>query len=44
MWGLNYLDTSQNFIQKIILVIAVFCIPLMLLPKPIYEKLKTQPN
>ena len=37
MWGESYENTSQNTIQLTFLVIAVLCIPLMLLPKPLYE-------
>ena len=36
MWG-TYGDTSQDQIQLILLIIAVICIPVMLLPKPLYE-------
>lgn len=36
MWG-DRGNTSQDIIQKVILVIAVICIPWMLLPKPIIE-------
>lgn len=36
LWGVPG-DTSQDTIQLILLVIAVICIPLMLLPKPLYE-------
>lgn len=36
MWG-TYGDTSQDQIQLVFLLIAVICIPLMLLPKPLYE-------
>lgn len=36
LWGVPG-DTSQDTIQLILLIIAVICIPLMLLPKPLYE-------
>lgn len=36
MWG-EYGKTSQDFIQFILLVMGVICIPLMLLPKPIIQ-------
>lgn len=36
MWG-TYGATSQDFIQFILLVLGVICIPLMLFPKPIIE-------
>lgn len=36
MWG-DYQTTSQNTIQLIFLIVALLCIPLMLLPKPLYE-------
>ena len=36
MWG-KAGDSSQDLIQIIILVIAVICIPVMLLPKPLIE-------
>lgn len=35
MWGLTG-DTSQDNIQKFILVVALLCVPIMLLVKPIY--------
>lgn len=35
MWGV-YGDTSQDTIQTWFFVIAVICVPLMLLPKPLY--------
>lgn len=36
MWG-TYGATSQDFIQFILLILGVICIPLMLFPKPIVE-------
>lgn len=36
MWG-TYGDTSQDVIQKWFVVAAMLCIPLMLIPKPLYE-------
>lgn len=36
MWG-QFGDTSQDVIQKWFVVAAIICIPLMLLPKPLYE-------
>lgn len=36
LWGTPG-DTSQDSIQLVLLIIAVICIPLMLLPKPLYE-------
>ena len=36
MWG-SYGDTSQNSIQLFLLIISLICVPLMLLPKPLYE-------
>lgn len=36
MWGKPG-ETSQDMIQMIILFIALICVPLMLLPKPIIE-------
>jgi hypothetical protein len=35
MWG-TYGDTSQDVIQYWFVVVAFICIPLMLLPKPLY--------
>lgn len=35
MWG-TYGDTSQDTIQKWFVVTALLCVPLMLLPKPLY--------
>ena len=35
MWG-TYGDTSQDMIQKILLITAIVCVPLMLIPKPLY--------
>lgn len=48
MWGESQ-NTSQDGLQLIILLIAVICVPLMLLPKPIIEirklnKLKAKEN
>lgn len=36
MWG-TYGNTSQDQIQLILFIIAVVSVPLMLLPKPLYE-------
>jgi hypothetical protein len=36
MWG-TYGNTSQDKIQFIFLIISLVSIPLMLLPKPLYE-------
>lgn len=36
MWG-SPGDTSQNSIQLGLLIIAIICIPLMLLPKPLIK-------
>jgi hypothetical protein len=36
MWGV-YGDTSQDVIQKWFVVVAMICVPLMLLPKPLHE-------
>jgi hypothetical protein len=35
MWG-EFGATSQDVIQKWFVVAAIICIPLMLLPKPLY--------
>lgn len=35
MWG-NSADTSQDRFQVMILLVAVLCIPIMLLVKPLY--------
>lgn len=35
MWG-EYGDTSQDVIQKWFVVAAILCVPLMLIPKPLY--------
>lgn len=43
MWGTTEY-TSQDSIQKFILVIVFICIPLMLLVKPIYEIKKHSGN
>lgn len=37
MWGLSYDNTSQTLIQQVILVLALLCVPMMLIPKPIIE-------
>jgi hypothetical protein len=37
MWGNSIDDTSQTLIQQVILVVAVLCIPTMLIPKPMIE-------
>jgi hypothetical protein len=37
LWGESYDNTSQTIIQQIILVIALLCVPMMLIPKPIIE-------
>jgi hypothetical protein len=34
MWG-TYGDTSQDMIQLILLILAVICLPLMFVPKPL---------
>lgn len=39
MWG-STTDTTQDQIQLFILIVAVLCIPVMLLVKPIYEIVK----
>lgn len=36
MWG-TYGDTSQDKIQLAFFLTSMVCIPLMLLPKPLYE-------
>lgn len=36
LWGVPG-DTSQDGIQKILLIVAAISVPLMLLPKPLYE-------
>lgn len=36
MWG-TYGDTTQDYYQKIFLVVSLLAVPLMLLPKPLYE-------
>lgn len=36
MWG-NYGDTSQDSIQKAFVIVAICCVPLMLLPKPLIQ-------
>jgi hypothetical protein len=36
MWG-DAGNSSQDSIQVVILLIAVICVPIMLLPKPIIE-------
>ena len=41
MWGTTD-ETSQDSIQVLILLIAVLCIPIMLLVKPIYQIKKIQ--
>lgn len=35
LWG-SPGDTSQDHIQLILLIVAFVCVPLMLLPKPLY--------
>lgn len=37
MWGPSYDNTSQTLIQQIILVLALLCVPMMLIPKPVIE-------
>lgn len=37
LWGPSWDNTSQTTVQQIILVIALLCIPMMLIPKPIIE-------
>jgi inner membrane protein involved in colicin E2 resistance len=37
LWGESYDNTSQTIIQQLILVIALLCVPMMLIPKPIIE-------
>jgi V-type H+-transporting ATPase subunit a len=36
MWGYNYLTTSQNTLQFLILIISIICVPIMLCCKPLY--------
>jgi hypothetical protein len=36
LWGTPG-NTSQDEIQFIILIIAIICVPIMLLPKPLYD-------
>jgi len=36
MWGPTG-NTSQDFVQIVILLISFLCVPMMLLPKPIIE-------
>lgn len=43
MWG-TFGNTSQDTVQVILLVIGMICVPMMLLPKPLYLIYGKKPN
>lgn len=42
LWGDSYETTSQNTVQLAFLLVALFCVPLMLLPKPLIIKCQSR--
>lgn len=36
LWGQDNMDTSQNTIQLVVLVVSALCVPLILCLKPIF--------